>query len=104
MLYGRLAKRKLKRFKEYASLYPECCWIFIGDNGQVGTSRLHQTAPCYHCCMQRQLIYGRGPGDLSSMLEQVLQSIVQICTASYRPATVCMIVCSARLSPCKLLM
>lgn len=34
LLYGRLAKRKLKRFKEYASLYPECCWIFIGDNGQ----------------------------------------------------------------------
>lgn len=36
LLASRLAKRKLKSFKEYAALYPECCWIFIGDNGQVG--------------------------------------------------------------------
>ncbi|KAK9804158.1 hypothetical protein WJX73_006372 [Symbiochloris irregularis] len=34
LLASRLAKRKLQRFKEYAALYPECCWVFIGDNGQ----------------------------------------------------------------------
>ena len=34
-LNAALANRKLSRFKEFAALYPECCWIFLGDNGQV---------------------------------------------------------------------
>lgn len=34
-LNAALANRKLSRFKEFAALYPECCWVFLGDNGQV---------------------------------------------------------------------
>ncbi|DBA92139.1 hypothetical protein WJX77_008470 [Trebouxia sp. C0004] len=33
-LNAALANRKLSRFKEFAALYPECCWVFLGDNGQ----------------------------------------------------------------------
>eukprot|EP00884_Botryococcus_braunii_P009365 jgi/Botrbrau1/1842/Bobra.146_1s0036.1 len=33
-LYIQLYRKKLSRFKQYAALYPECCWIFVGDNGQ----------------------------------------------------------------------
>lgn len=40
-LNAALANRKLSRFKEFAALYPECCWVFLGDNGQV-RSFLHQ--------------------------------------------------------------
>ena len=35
LLYHALADKKLSRFKEYAALYPECCFVFLGDNGQV---------------------------------------------------------------------
>ncbi|KAK9863341.1 hypothetical protein WJX84_006379 [Apatococcus fuscideae] len=34
LLYHALAAKKLSRFKEYAALYPECCFVFLGDNGQ----------------------------------------------------------------------
>lgn len=34
--YHALAAKKLIRFKQFAAIYPECCWIFVGDNGQVG--------------------------------------------------------------------
>lgn len=34
-LYEVLAKRKLSRFTEYAAIYPECCFVLVGDNGQV---------------------------------------------------------------------
>ena len=33
--YRALAEKKLSRFKQFAAIYPECCWIFVGDNGQV---------------------------------------------------------------------
>ena len=34
-LYITLAERKMRRFCQYAALYPESCFILIGDNGQV---------------------------------------------------------------------
>ena len=33
--YRALAEKKLARFKQFAAIYPECCWVFLGDNGQV---------------------------------------------------------------------
>lgn len=33
-LYQTLAMKKLSRFKEYAAIYPEAAFIFVGDNGQ----------------------------------------------------------------------
>lgn len=33
--YQALAAKKLARFKQYVAVYPECCWMFVGDNGQV---------------------------------------------------------------------
>ncbi|KAL3156916.1 hypothetical protein ABBQ38_001178 [Trebouxia sp. C0009 RCD-2024] len=44
-LNAALANRKLSRFKEFAALYPECCWVFLGDNGQgdvLCAEALHQ--------------------------------------------------------------
>ena len=35
-LYIQLYEKKLKRFEQFAKLYPECYWVFVGDNGQVG--------------------------------------------------------------------
>ena len=34
-LYIQLFERKLARFQQFAALYPECYWTFVGDNGQV---------------------------------------------------------------------
>ncbi len=34
-LYIQLYEKKLKRFEQFAKLYPECYWVFVGDNGQV---------------------------------------------------------------------
>ena len=39
LLYKRLAARKLASFRAFAELYPEYCWVFAGDNGQVGPQR-----------------------------------------------------------------
>ncbi|EFN58086.1 expressed protein [Chlorella variabilis] len=33
-LYQQLAAKKLSRFREYAAIYPEACFVLIGDNGQ----------------------------------------------------------------------
>ncbi|KAK9825469.1 hypothetical protein WJX81_006378 [Elliptochloris bilobata] len=33
-LYIQLYERKLARFAQFAMLYPEYCWVFVGDNGQ----------------------------------------------------------------------
>jgi hypothetical protein len=33
--FGALAGKKLVRFQEYAALYPEATFVFVGDNGQV---------------------------------------------------------------------
>ena len=33
--FGALAGKKLVRFQEYAALYPEATFIFVGDNGQA---------------------------------------------------------------------
>ena len=55
LLYKRLAARKLASFRAFAELYPEYCWVFAGDNGQV--LLLCYTAACaaeaVHglCCM-----------------------------------------------------
>jgi len=32
--HGRIANRKFKNFEEYAQLYPEFHYVFIGDSGQ----------------------------------------------------------------------
>ena len=45
-LNAALANRKLSRFKEFAALYPECCWVFLGDNGQVSLSTLVILSQC----------------------------------------------------------
>lgn len=34
-LYVQLYERKLSRFQQFAVLYPEACWVFVGDNGQA---------------------------------------------------------------------
>ena len=34
-LYIQLYERKLARFQQFAVLYPEYCWVFVGDNGQA---------------------------------------------------------------------
>ena len=34
-LYIQLYQKKLARFRQFADLYPECYWVFVGDNGQV---------------------------------------------------------------------
>jgi hypothetical protein len=34
VLYQTLGVKKLSRFREYAAIFPECCFIFVGDNGQ----------------------------------------------------------------------
>ncbi|KAK9909002.1 hypothetical protein WJX75_005921 [Coccomyxa subellipsoidea] len=33
-LYVQLYQKKLARFQQFAVLYPECYWVFVGDNGQ----------------------------------------------------------------------
>ena len=33
-LYQTLASKKLSRFKEYAAMYPEAAFVYVGDNGQ----------------------------------------------------------------------
>jgi hypothetical protein len=33
--YTALAGKKLVRFQEFAALYPEAVFVFVGDNGQV---------------------------------------------------------------------
>ncbi|KAL4858667.1 Pentatricopeptide repeat-containing protein [Chlorella vulgaris] len=33
-LYQQLAAKKLSRFREYAAIFPEACFVMIGDNGQ----------------------------------------------------------------------
>jgi len=38
--YRALAEKKLSRFKQFAAIYPECCWVFCGDNGQVAAPPL----------------------------------------------------------------
>ncbi len=40
--FGALAGKKLVRFQEYAALYPEATFIFVGDNGQVPTGPCKQ--------------------------------------------------------------
>lgn len=35
-LYQQLAAKKLSRFREYAALFPEACFVLVGDSGQVG--------------------------------------------------------------------
>lgn len=37
-LYIQLYQKKLARFQQFAALYPECYWVFVGDNGQVWQS------------------------------------------------------------------
>ena len=39
-LYIQLYEKKLKRFEQFAKLYPECYWVFVGDNGQVGAGSI----------------------------------------------------------------
>ncbi len=39
-LYIQLYEKKLARFRQFAALYPECYWLFVGDNGQVWASPL----------------------------------------------------------------
>jgi phosphatidate phosphatase APP1 len=34
-LYQQLAAKKLSRFREFAAIYPEACFLLIGDSGQV---------------------------------------------------------------------
>ena len=46
-LYIQLYEKKLARFRQFAALYPECYWLFVGDNGQVwGWGALGQQATC----------------------------------------------------------
>ncbi len=52
-LYQTLAAKKLSRFREYAAIYPEACFVFVGDNGQgdvlcaeiLHSAALHGAAP-----------------------------------------------------------
>ena len=37
-LYIQLFEKKLARFEQFARLYPECYWIFVGDNVQVSAA------------------------------------------------------------------
>ncbi len=57
-LYQQLAAKKLSRFREYAALFPEACFVLIGDNGQVGpglarpcTARQLRMVVGVGCCM-----------------------------------------------------
>ena len=34
-LYQQLAAKKLSRFREFAAIYPEACFVLVGDNGQA---------------------------------------------------------------------
>lgn len=34
VLYQTIAAKKLSRFREYAAIYPEAAFVFVGDNGQ----------------------------------------------------------------------
>jgi hypothetical protein len=45
-----LYQKKLARFQQFAALYPECYWVFIGDNGQVGLLLLRTSAACPETC------------------------------------------------------
>ena len=40
--YRALAEKKLSRFKQFAAIYPECCWVFMGDNGQASLALFSQ--------------------------------------------------------------
>ena len=44
--FGALAGKKLVRFQEYAALYPEATFIFVGDNGQVPAHLTHVRHVC----------------------------------------------------------
>ena len=54
-LYQQLAAKKLSRFREFAAIYPEACFVLIGDNGQV---RRRGSRLCPMCSMQHLA----GPG------------------------------------------
>ena len=40
--FGALAGKKLARFREYATLYPEATFIFVGDTGQACPETTHR--------------------------------------------------------------
>lgn len=42
-LYIQLYQKKLARFQQFAALYPECYWVFVGDNGQACTAKFCPT-------------------------------------------------------------
>ena len=44
-LYIQLYEKKLARFRQFAALYPECYWLFVGDNGQVRACLLLTACP-----------------------------------------------------------
>jgi hypothetical protein len=52
-LYQTIAAKKLSRFRQYATIYPEAAFIFVGDNGQgdvlcaeiLYSSAMHAAAP-----------------------------------------------------------
>lgn len=68
--YTALAGKKLVRFQEFAALYPEAVFVFVGDNGQV-TQKPCQcrlaSPPCLTAppCLQEQPGNPRtaGPGN-----------------------------------------
>ena len=43
--YTALAGKKLVRFQEFAALYPEALFVFVGDNGQVTKQALLAQKP-----------------------------------------------------------
>lgn len=52
-LYQTLAAKKLSRFREYAAIYPEATFVYVGDNGQgdvlcaeIMTSSVEDNEPC----------------------------------------------------------
>ena len=62
-LYQTLAAKKLSRFREYASIYPEAAFVFVGDNGQgdvlcaeILYSTAAQAAKAAHGPRQTQLL------------------------------------------------
>ncbi len=52
--YRPMALKKLQNFKEYAALYPEYSFVFIGDNGQGPSASL-----ALRCCLPSLCLLAR---------------------------------------------
>ncbi|KAK9810420.1 hypothetical protein WJX72_010416 [[Myrmecia] bisecta] len=71
-----LARKKISRFREYAALYPECSWLFMGDNGQGDIL----------CAEELNSMLTPGAGESSRLLASLIHRVSPIMSTVSRCA------------------